>query len=117
MVAEEMMKCTTFDAASDETFPKIDISVQCDHTYTVVPLFRISCFLWSVHCHAVFLSCYKEVKLYYNTARYLYNAVHFLQNLHNSLPIARLWGLGMGCLLWFWNVIYVLLPSSQYVEW
>ena len=42
-----------------------------------------------------------------------YDAVNFLQNSHNRHPIARPWGRGMGCLLWVWSLIYVLLLPLQ----
>ena len=42
-----------------------------------------------------------------------YNAVNFLQNSHNGHPIARPWGRAMGCVLWVWSLIYVLLLPSQ----
>ena len=48
-----------------------------------------------------------------NTVRCRYNAVNFLQNYHNRHRTARPWGRGMGCLLWVWILIYVLLLSSQ----
>ena len=41
------------------------------------------------------------------------NAVNFLPNSHDRHPIARPWGQGMGCLLWVWSLVYVLLVSSQ----
>ena len=37
-----------------------------------------------------------------------------LPNPHYRHPIAHPWGRGMGCLLWFWGLIYVLLLSSQH---
>ena len=46
-----------------------------------------------------------------------YNAVNFLQNHHNRHPIAGPWGRGMGCLLWLWNLICVLLLPLQYPMW
>ena len=46
--------------------------------------------------------------------RYSYNAVDFLPISHNGHPIARPWGRVMGCQLWVWSLIYVLLLSSQY---
>ena len=45
----------------------------------------------------------------YCTVRCRYNAVNFLQNSHNRHPIPRPWGRGMGCLLWVWSLIYILL--------
>ena len=48
-----------------------------------------------------------------NTVRRRYNAVNFLPEPHNTNPIARPWGWDMGCLLWFWSLIYVLLLSSR----
>ena len=47
------------------------------------------------------------------TERCRYNAVKFLPNSHNKHLIARPWDRGMGCLLWVWSRIYVLLLSSQ----
>ena len=49
-----------------------------------------------------------------STVRCRYNAVNFLlPNPHNRHPIARPWGRAMGCLLWFWSLIYVLLLPLQ----
>ena len=42
-----------------------------------------------------------------------HNAVNFLINSHNTQNIARPWGRGMGCVLWVWSPIDVLLLSSQ----
>ena len=50
--------------------------------------------------------------LYRYTVRCHYNAVNLLQNSHNRHPIARPWGRGMGCLLWIWSLICVMLLSS-----
>ena len=54
---------------------------------------------------------------YIYTVRCCYNAVNFLLNSHNRHPIAHPWGRGMGCLLWVWSLIYILLLSSQYHIW
>ena len=48
-----------------------------------------------------------------NTMQCRYNAVHFLPNPHNRHPIARPWGRGMGCLLWFWYLT-LFLPLLSY---
>ena len=40
-----------------------------------------------------------------------YNLVEFLRNSHSRHPIARLWGPGMGCLLWLLTLMHVLLQS------
>ena len=48
-----------------------------------------------------------------NTVRRRYNAVNFPQTPDNWHPIARPWGRGMGCVLWVWNLIYVMLLASQ----
>ena len=45
------------------------------------------------------------------TMRCRYNAVNFLQNYHNGHPIARPWGRGIRCILWWLTVTYVLLQS------
>ena len=42
-----------------------------------------------------------------------YNTVSFIQNSQNRCFIPCLAGWGMGCLLWVWSLIYVLLLSSQ----
>ena len=43
-----------------------------------------------------------------------YNVVNFLPNPYNRQPIAHPWGWGMGCLLWFWKLIYILLLLLQH---
>ena len=48
-----------------------------------------------------------------HTVRCRDSAVNFPQNSHNRHSIARPWGRSMGCLLWVWRVIYILLLSSQ----
>ena len=46
-----------------------------------------------------------------NTVRCRYNAVDFLPISHNGHAMARPGGPGMGCQLWVWSLIYVLLLS------
>ena len=53
---------------------------------------------WCGISGAVRLKWYKHK--FVNPVRCRYQAVNFLQNLHNRRPIARLWGRGMGRLLW-----------------
>ena len=48
--------------------------------------------------------------------RFRYSAVNFLQNPNKRLPIARPWGRGMGCILWFPTLIYTLLQLLQWRE-
>ena len=52
-----------------------------------------------------------------NTVLCRYNAVNFVANHHNRHPIARPWGRGMGCLLWFWSLIFILLLSLWFRWW
>ena len=61
----------------------------------------------------LFLKLTKMMSVFRTTVRYRYNAVNFLSNPNKRHPIARPWGRVMGCLLWFWSLIYVLLLSSQ----
>ena len=66
-------------------------------------------------CRLSIYMIYKNIYIYIVRCRY--NAVHFLQNSHNRHPIARPWGPGKGYLLWVWNLINVLLLSSQCYMW
>ena len=47
------------------------------------------------------------------TLQYHYNMANFLPNTHNRHHIAHLWGWDLGCILWVWSLIYVLLESLQ----
>ena len=60
--------------------------------YLVEPISDFVLISW--HC------CVIELDELY-TVQCRYNAVNFLENPHNRHPIARPWGRGMGCLLWF----------------
>ena len=42
-----------------------------------------------------------------------FDAVTYLPNPYNRHPIARPWGRDVGCLLWFWSLIYDLLLLSH----
>ena len=58
-------------------------------------------------------SCNQSPTYWWNPVRCCYNAVSLLQNPHKRHSIARPWGRGMGCLLWFQNLIHFLPLSSQ----
>ena len=69
------------------------------------------CTFWKVPCvFTAIFSCSMA-----HTVPYSYNnAANFLKYSHNRHPIARPWGRGLVCLLWVWNLIYVLLLSLKY---
>ena len=48
-----------------------------------------------------------------NTVWWHYNMVNFRQNRLKRLPIAHLWGWGMGCLLCVSSLIHILMMSLQ----
>ena len=47
-----------------------------------------------------FNTSWHSFEILQDTVRCHFNAVDFLQNHHNRHPIAQMWGLGVGCLLW-----------------
>ena len=51
--------------------------------------------------------------LHKHTMWYHYKMINFLQNPHKRHPKAHPLGLGMGCLLWFHNLIYILPQAVQ----
>ena len=71
-------------------------------------LAALICWLWNA------ISPLGSVRYSTIQVRCRYYTVNFRQNIHNRHPIARPSGRGMGCLLWVWSLIQVLLLLLQW---